>query len=138
MELKRCLHCGNEELTVNIGETPKANGPPRYDFTFVPRANVICQACGTSTTIFEGKNAVAEAIAAWNRRYVCPDKHGKAVFEGNKVKYEIAYKEFLVCRVVEQKQPYHGYGLVGAGEDDYWTDTFMSRQIELIEGEDNG
>ena len=34
-----------------------------------------------------GEDTEAEAIAAWNRRFVCPDKHGKPVYAGDKFNF---------------------------------------------------
>lgn len=71
-ELAACLHC---------------NGAAMEDFTFVGRREetkhyIFCQGCGAQTGLYKTK---AEAITAWNRRYVCPDKHGKAVYAGDGV-----------------------------------------------------
>ncbi len=62
-----CLHCGSENSTFYpIGRMWKVGC-------------IDCQASG-------GLRATkAQATAAWNRRYVCPDKNGKPVYAGNEV-----------------------------------------------------
>lgn len=67
-ELKMCLFCGCKYSSVISNST---------------KYHVDCNRCHATG---EEKWTEAEAIAAWNRRFVCPDKNGKAVFAGDEVK----------------------------------------------------
>ncbi len=69
-ELKNCPFCVPDLVTTALGMSP-------YPFA------VRCEKCSTEGPEKETK---AEAIAAWNRRFVCPDKNGKAVYAGDRAK----------------------------------------------------
>lgn len=71
-ELKPCPFCGGEAGIVH------KSGSTLY---------VLCPVCYASQGYEETK---AKAITAWNRRYVCPDKNGKALrfIEGIIQKYQ--------------------------------------------------
>ena len=78
---------------------------------------LLCQHCGHKGDIFQAgeyyaircsseecpmgevctklERTEAEAIAAWNRRYVCLDTHGKKVFAGDRVKCRGAIGEIV-------------------------------------------
>lgn len=45
---------------------------------------VECVSCAGMADMYRYR---AEAIAAWNRRYVCPDKNGKPVFSNSTFRY---------------------------------------------------
>ncbi len=67
-ELINCAHC-NGEATVEDGRW----------HTWV----IVCDDCGATSDSFATK---AEAIAAWNKRFVRNDKNGKPVFAGDEVR----------------------------------------------------
>ncbi len=68
MELKKCPFCGGEAKN-------EIDMPWRF---------VQCCQCGTTGPEFY---SAAEAESAWNKRYVCDDKNGKALFVGDPVKH---------------------------------------------------
>lgn len=67
-KLLPCLHCGHK----------KYRSYKNMEWKWVCK----CDKCGAIGPPAETK---AEAIGAWNRRYVCPDKNGKPVYAGDKV-----------------------------------------------------
>ncbi len=85
MNTELCPFCGGKAITENVSETPKANGPPKMGFTFIPQVTISCETCATTSGEFEGEGAQAEAIAAWNRRFVCLDKNGDKVYARDSV-----------------------------------------------------
>jgi len=120
-KLKPCAHC-NGEATISTGW----KGASKRYF-------VECFDCAASTDMVETE---AEAIAAWNRRYLCPDKHGKPVYAGDEVDL-VAGDRFEKCHrgciVTPLRNPRYGYGLVAKSEDsDFTTHTFYPHEIELV------
>lgn len=122
-ELIKCPFCGGEAAPISNYRMSGVCVGCEHSIEN-PHPAIQCLCCG---------GVMMGTSEQWNRRYVCPDKNGKAVFAGNDVRLQLRGEEFIVCRVVEQKQPFHGYGLVS--DNDYWTDTFHSSAIELIESE---
>ena len=128
-KLKPCLHCNGKA-------TEKQTNKSR--FTDAKLYRIVCADCGIGTG---WKNSLAEAIAAWNRRYVCPDKNGKPVYAGDEVKYTPrgqakSHIQSYRCCVTEFRPPSYGYGIVG--DNDFICDTFYPDEIELIQESDGG
>ena len=69
-KLLPCCHCGTEKE----GTEPIIIGGAY---------RVVCQECQSSTGLY---NTPEEAVAAWNKRFVCLDSNGKKVFAGDQVK----------------------------------------------------
>ena len=70
-KLTACPYCGSDDC---------------YVFPDISWFSVRCRGCGAEGPI---KDTLAEAIAAWNRRYVCPDKNGDPVYAGDEVKCHV-------------------------------------------------
>ena len=71
--LGKCPHCGHEYWDIESSRLEP--------ITFYG----ICENCHATGP---DKPNQKEAIAAWNRRYVCDDKDGKKVFAGDTVMHE--------------------------------------------------
>ena len=76
-ELLPCPFCGNDNVSVS-----------RY----VREKKPWHVGCPQGKCFLHGFQVVGyatreEAIAAWNKRFVCPDKNGDKVFAGDKVKF---------------------------------------------------
>jgi len=70
-KLKNCPFCGSDDV-VSI-----------YDRSLNPKHRVfqcVCDNCHVNGELYRTE---AEAAAAWNRRFVCKDKNGESVYEGN-------------------------------------------------------
>ncbi len=73
-ELLPCPFCGGEgRIMTALDHHAKAM-----------RFCTTCTSCRAD--MYHWVNTEAEAIAAWNRRYVCLDKNGDKVFAGDQVK----------------------------------------------------
>jgi hypothetical protein len=72
------------------------------------------------------------SVAAWNRRYVCPDKNGEAVFAGDGVRVLYGESRDLKGHVVWNKKHLRWTVVCGGKIVSFWQD-----QIELIESEGN-
>ncbi len=70
-KLKPCPFCGGKATVDDDGQ---------YQW-------VECESCGARAGI--GRDDVGPDEAAWNKRFVCPDKNGKAVYAGDKVKWDL-------------------------------------------------
>lgn len=120
--------CCNGKAETSAGGFGPVNAEEVLSLFFVQ-----CTDCG----LIVSADTLEEAIRLWNCRFVCPDKNDKKVYAGDKVKFRVWDEappgRFKLCRVVKQKAPYHGYGLVG--DTDFWTGTFTPEQIELIESD---
>ena len=68
MSNKLCPFCGSDDCHV---------------FPDISWFSVRCRGCDGEGPV---KDTHEEAIAAWNRRYICPDKNGKKVYAGDEVK----------------------------------------------------
>ncbi len=53
------------------------------------RVGCVNEKCSMAKILTHSYPTKAEAIAAWNRRYVCNDKNGKPVYAGDEVKCRI-------------------------------------------------
>ncbi len=127
-ELAACPYCGEKDYVSMAWDSRRTSSLQHYGE---------CHACKTQGPAAKNR---AEAIAAWNKHFVCPDKRGDSVYAGDEVKFRVwdaaPTKHFRKCQVVAHRAEHgrHGYGLVG--QNGFWTDVFRSDQIELIkEGE---
>jgi len=103
------------------------------------RVGCVNEECMMAKVLTKPYPTEGEAIAAWNRRFVCHDKYGKPVYAGNEVDL-VAGDRFERCHrgciVTSLRDPRHGYGLVAKSQDsDFTTHTFYPYEIELIESE---
>ncbi len=122
-ELLPCPYCGSK------AEVYSFYGANSDKILYTPRCIDVGCLAHRSTQTYASK---VEAITAWNRRFVCLDKNGDKVFLHDRVRYQpknwkTRYRD---CDVLAHRPPRYGYGL--AGEDDWWTSTFYSEDIELI------
>ena len=78
------------------------------------------------------KPTKAEAIAAWNRRYVCDDKNGDPVFVGDEVKissekgvvYEVVYDDDVAAFALHDWE---------ASSHTFFYELHSDEQIELVQ-----
>lgn len=111
-ELKPCLHCSGSDIKLH-----------RFTVSYAMMCNGCC-AMGPS------EDTYAEAIAAWNKRYVCPDKNDNAVYAGDEVKHEFSEEQHFEGVVVWHKVGY----CIKRPHLGLWR--FEPSQIELIESEE--
>ncbi len=109
----KCPYCGSDLVvpaTIGFGSHPWA---------------AKCERCLAEGPTCRTK---AEAIAAWNRRYVCDDKNGKPVYGGDEV--NAGYFTGLV-ELTPTIRP-----LTDAGEDVGFDRRIIDGEIELVEADD--
>ena len=98
------------------------------------RVGCINEKCRMAKVMTHACPTKAKAIAAWNRRFVCLDKHGAKVYAGDKVKYKFPNwkNKFKQCYVTELRPPFYGYGLTADDDSDFTAEGFYPSEIELI------
>lgn len=113
-ELAACLHCGSEAYDIDPGHVSCNN-----------------EECCLYHIAFHREQ--------WNRRYICPDMHGKPVYAGDKVNYKFPNwkNKFKQCYVTEFRPPFYGYGLTADDDTDFTAEGFYSHEIELIQENDH-
>ena len=117
-KLLPCCHCGTEKE----GTEPIIIGGAYQ---------VVCQECQSSTGLH---NTPEEAIAAWNRHFVCLDSNGKKVFKGDRVVCSIGDRVYPVhdTVIISENTPYLRTRAVTLHE--WWIK--IGGEITLIESED--
>ena len=112
-ELLPCPYCGSTESIPAKHATQHA---------------VMCLMCKAMGPNMPSKE---KAIAAWNRRFVCPDKNGKKVFAGDSVRLKTShyyYKGIVTWRVA-----YADWIVLGLDDSVGWG--IRPDIIELIESD---
>ncbi len=71
-DLIKCPFCGSDELDITTKEPLAMTS---NDDDLVRCGNEGCPICDVTMT-----------VKAWNRRYVCDDKHGKPVYAGDRAR----------------------------------------------------
>ncbi len=124
-DLLPCPYCGSE------AEIHSFYGSNSDKVLYIPR-------CTSDTCIghhhHKSYTSKAEAIAAWNRRFVGLDKNEDKVYAGDKVKYQPEdWKQLsLIGHIVKQELPYHGYHIVREDDNRVVINAFLPEDIELI------
>ena len=127
MKLEKCSYCGNQHFS--IMDIARMDNGKLKGLTVFRVVCPHCEAWGPPSMPSNIKDSRTEAITAWNRRYVCDDKNGKAVYAGDRVK---VYATGGVSQgVVEWDKEYAQY-VINYGPD-YCA--IVRGHIELIESE---
>lgn len=116
-ELVACPFCGGEAA-----------------YKYLPNLGVkISHAIGcTGCSVKVFAQTEAEAIVAWNRRYVCDDKNGEAVYAGDEVGIHWPGEEKSKAIVTFDLR----WGYLFEDEPDAWTYDEVG-EIELIQGSED-